>query len=99
MCITVRTIYRGRSYRGRFYLSGFDETVITDGLWGAGTISPIVGLFEDWLTAIGTHGFTYGVRSGTLDGVVRPSAIVTTATAWESRSPAPTSQRRRVHRG
>lgn len=96
--VTLTTQKRGRSYRGRVYLSGHTEDELENGAW----TSTLVTAAEDFIAAIEVAaenlGWTFGVRSGQLDGVLRPAAIITPVTGREVRSPLPGTQRRRNRR-
>lgn len=96
--VTLSTQRRGRSYRGRVYLSGHTEEELEHGSWS----SVLVTAAEDFIAAIEiaaeSLGWTFGVRSGQLDHVLRPAAIITPVTGREVRSPLPGTQRRRSRR-
>jgi hypothetical protein len=96
--VTLTTQRRGRSYRGRVYLGGHTEEELENGSWS----TTLVTAAEDFITAIEIAaenlGWTFGVRSGQLDGVLRPAAIITPVTGREVRSALPGTQRRRSRR-
>lgn len=98
MVITLRTDFRGRSFRGRIYQGGFVEGHIDEGGFNSTIISNIVAAYNDLRSDVSGIGWTWGVRSGWENGVLRPFAIITAITALEVRSPIPGSQRRRLRR-
>jgi len=98
MVFTLRTDQRGRAYRGRIYLSGFGESQMFDGEWSALPIQDAWQALSILRTDILATGWTWGIRSGVLNGVERPFAIVTAITSIESRSAIPGTQRRRNRR-
>lgn len=69
-CVTHRTNYRGRSYRGRTYLAGLTETAQgTGGVLSTTTRSTMEGVFSTMrtqLAAIATVGARQAVISRTL---------------------------------
>ena len=96
--VTLTTQKRGRAYRGRVYLSGLSEEELVHGSWS----SLMMTAAEDFIAAIEVAaeslGWTFGVRSGQLDGVLRPAAIITPITGRTVRSAVPGTQRRRSPR-
>lgn len=95
---TFNTQRRGRSYRGRNYWSGLPEEH-----WDGLQVSPVVvQACIDWLeglkAAAALDGWTLGVRSGQLNGVLRPTALIEPVTTITVRSSRPGSQRKRNQR-
>lgn len=96
--VTLRTALRGRSYRGRIYLAGFHE-----GAWDGTSFQVAVETaWDDWFTTMDAAargaGWTWGVRSGQLNGVKREQGIVTPVFKWVFRNRDSASQRRRNRR-
>lgn len=99
VCVTLRTARRGRAYRGRVYIAGFTENQIDDQTWTGAAVDQALDIVTAVQDACATTGWTFGVRSGQLNGVKRPQAIVTPVISVLSRSSLVTSQRRRNRRG
>jgi hypothetical protein len=96
--LTLRTNKRGRAHRGRLYIAGFTEAEMADNAFSE-SIRTAMNNFGDALTGVvGPIGWTWGVRSGTLDGVKREEAIITPISSYEMRNLQPGSQRRRTGR-
>lgn len=95
---THYTANRGRAYRGRSYLGGFVEGDLINGVWQVSLANGITGMFGAIKTNAAAIGWTFGVRSGTLDGVQRAVAVVTPITTTLVRSTIPGSQRTRYGR-
>lgn len=95
---TLRTALRGRSYRGRVYVSGLAEGNLENGVWSASSLAEV----DEWLTLIGNNaaseGFDWGVLSRVHNGVERASGLITTITSVEMRSAIPGTQNRRLQR-
>lgn len=98
LVLTLRTDNRGRAYRGRVYVSGFTESQMVEAGWGGTLPQDVAAAFLQMRDDVALLGWTWGVRSGVLNGVERPFAIVTAITTVESRSPIPGFQRRRTPR-
>ena len=98
VCVTHRTSNRGRAYRGRTYVSGFCENEMTEGVWTSLVATNCATTINNIRTEALVAGWTFGVRSGQLDGVPRNPAIITPVSYSENRSDIPTSQRRRTRR-
>jgi len=96
--VTHYTAKRGRAHRGRTYLTGFTESVLFDGAWDAAFLLACTGLFGAMATDAAAIGWTFGVRSGQLDGVPRATAVVTPITSSVVRSAIPGNQRKRADR-
>lgn len=98
LCVTLRTNDRGRSARGRMYLSGLSKINTYNGAFLASVISAA----EDYVTAIRTNaaaaGWTLVIASFQEDGVLLEIANTRAVTSHLVRSGEATSQRRRVDR-
>lgn len=98
LVVTLRTGLRGRSYRGRVYIPGMPESLMTNGAYAASVSTEVL----EWLQLIknnaATEGWTWGVCSRYHDGVERAAGIVTPITSHEVRSTYPGTQRRRFKR-
>lgn len=96
--VTLRTANRGRSARGRVYLTGFGETAITDGLWGQ-TNADFCKTYVDNIAAAATgQGWTMVIRSTQENGAVQNPAVTRAVTTTVVRSLVPGTQRRRLDR-
>lgn len=98
LVVTLRTDLRGRAYRGRTYLSGYVEAQMTNGVWNTpeaiAAVDALTAMKDDTLAL----GWVWGVRSGILNGVERPFAIVTEITSLAVRDQKPGTQRSRTQR-
>lgn len=99
LVVTLRTLRRGRAYRGRLYMAGYTEASMDTGVWIQDTITKTLSYIEQLEIAAEALGWTFGVRSGQLDGVPRAAGIITPIVAREVRSPQVGHQRSRVKRG
>lgn len=96
--VTTRTAARGRSGRGRQYLSGFAEGSIEDGIWSAAAVGGAGTYIAARKAVIENAGFTWVVRSTQQDGTLLTTAVTRAITSYEVRSNAPGTQRRRIDR-
>jgi len=63
-CVTLRTALSGRSFRGRVYISGWDEVQNTaSAVMATATSTAIVGFLNDVSTALSASALTLGVLS------------------------------------
>lgn len=99
VCVTLRTQRRGRAYRGRVYIAGFVENQLDNQVWSGEAVNQALDIVTAIQDACSTTGWTFGVRSGQLDGTPRQEAIITPVISVLSRSSLVTSQRRRNRRG
>lgn len=99
LVLTLRTAMRGRAYRGRIYVGGLAETLVANGMVDEIPANAAVSFFQDIRNNALAAGWLMGVRSGYLNGVKRPSAVVTPVIAIQFRNRIVGSQRRRVRRG
>jgi len=64
MCVSLRTQKRGRSYRGRVYVSGIVQANMNDAvLWGSGAVTAFPAAFATLQTSLDTAGFDVVVAS------------------------------------
>lgn len=96
--MTLRTAKRGRSHRGRMYLSGWCENLMNEDGWASGPIDAAIAFGEALIAEMGAIGWTWGVHSGMLNGVARDPQIITPITSVEVRSIKPGIQRLRIER-
>jgi hypothetical protein len=77
-CISLRTNFTGRSFRGRFYLGGLCDVGMADAQnWSTTQSSSVAGFFADFIAALGTINQTLVVVSNFAAGVVRVVALAT----------------------
>ena len=78
MCISLRTNFTGRSFRGRFYLGGIDATnqLSAQNFTTAGAAA-FAGVMEDFIDALAAINQTLVVVSNYALGVVRVVALAT----------------------
>jgi len=78
LCISLRTNFTGRSFRGRMYIGGLPTLVFADAQnVDTTTAATFAGWFEDFITALGTINKTLVVVSNYAAGVVRVVALAT----------------------
>jgi len=97
--LTLRTIKRGRSYRGRVYLAGFCEVSMDNGRWGSSLRGAVANLGSDLMWRPLESDWVFCVRSGWHNHIKRESAVLEEIISTEVRSEEPGFQRRRVPRG
>lgn len=92
---TYRTGFTGRSFRGRTYFAGIDETLIVNNTPAGGVITNILSSIDDMVTAANADGFNFVVASYRTGGAPRVAALGTfiTDVTMDTRSD---SQRRRL---
>jgi len=95
---TLRTLGRGRSFRGRKYMAGFTEDDLTDGIWSAALISEIEDQLDAWKVLASQFGWTLCIASEQINKVPKSPAVLTPVTTISVRNSLPGSQRRRVGR-
>lgn len=98
VCVTLRTAERGRSARGRKYITGFGEGNNANGEWSASAVTnanEYVGAIRE---AIESAGFTPVIRSIQQDGQPINPAATRAITGSLVRNTKVATQRRRVDR-
>lgn len=81
LCVSFRTAFRGRSRRGRNYISGFVETQVSANGISSGVVNAIVAGYQE-LLSIGTYpSIQWVVVSRYQNKVQRTNALVTPVTA------------------
>lgn len=98
LIMTLRTAKRGRSYRGRTYVTLFREADIDSGVFGSGAVALAGTYIGAVKTAIEGEGWTMVIRSIQHNNVTTNPAVLTPVTSYESRSGVPGTQRRRLDR-
>lgn len=95
VCSTYRTERIGRSYRGRTYWAGLDETLIVNNTPNSSIVTNILTALADMIIAADVMGFTFVVASYRHNNAPRVTGVATpiTALTMDTRSD---SQRRRL---
>jgi len=96
--LTLRTLYRGRSARGRLYLTGFGKDQVNNNAYASGLIDDLLALFEGLIDDVAAIGWTWVVASKQEDGVPRSAMIGRQIVDVDVRTGRPGSQRRRTGR-
>lgn len=96
--LTLRTDKRGRSYRGRVFISGLAEADCLDSKVSPAAIADIEAWGNALKAEVLTHGWEWCVASAQLDGVERPVGVLTPIESVEVRNDTFASQRRRDKR-
>jgi hypothetical protein len=95
LCITKRTLFRGRSYRGRIYHCGMSELQVTDNSVSALTASNLVDAYLPLLSLVGTvETYTLGVVSRYENGIARNPGIITPVISLDANTRVDTQRRR-----
>jgi hypothetical protein len=81
LCISFRTEGRGRSSRGRNYLFGLTEGVVTGNTVSDTYVNAALAFYEDWAAPLAVGGLTQVVISRIAGGDDRVTALVQPVTA------------------
>lgn len=93
-CISIKTGARGRSYRGRNYVAGIPETVLTGNTLSSIFVGDLVAGYNALLTSIGSS-FRWVVVSHYANGSPRAQGVTVPVTYAESINNTIEVQRRR----
>lgn len=96
--LTLRTLGRGRSYRGRVYAAGFAEDQMTNGVWLSLLTTEVYDQFLLFFESAQNIGWTQCIASCYINKVPRSEALMVPVTTMEVRSGIPGHQRRRDRR-
>jgi len=99
MVMTLRTLLRGRSYRGRVFITGFSEDTWGGSEFGAQLVVDTLAVYSGMVEDAQAAGWTPIVASYQHNGVARVTAVGTTVQYAQVRSRRPGTQRRRLDRG
>jgi hypothetical protein len=78
VCVSLRTNFTGRSFRGRFYVGGLPVAIFTDAQnISAGQAAVYAGWFMDFIDSLNTINKTLVVVSNYADKVLRAVALAT----------------------
>ena len=98
VCVTLRTADRGRSARGRKYITGFGEGNNNNGEWSSTAAANALAYVAAIIDAIESVGWTPVIRSIQQDGQTVNPAATRAIVSYSVRSTKVTTQRRRVDR-
>lgn len=100
LCVTKRTILRGRSYRGRIYHPGLGEPDVTANVVSAARVSTILAAYEA-IRSITANSITYFmcVVSKVGDGIERETAEITRVSSFTTDGLVDSQRRRLPGRG
>jgi hypothetical protein len=96
LCLSLRTSGRGRSSRGRQYISGLSEGSIEDNAWNSAKAAEVVSAFQAYQAAMNTAGYNLVVLSRIQNAVPRDLALAQTVTSILTTDLFIDSQRRRL---
>lgn len=94
--VTHRTASRGRSFRGRSYVSGIPADQIAASRVSSGFLSIAVSAFNNMRDEAEAAGFPFVIVSRFINGAPRVTGLATPVTACVSVDDAVDSQRRRL---
>lgn len=79
--VSLRTPFRGRSYRGRAYMGGLANTTLeTATTISSAFATQLLGYFDDLMTTIHAYGYDVAVASKQHNGAVTNPAVVNLVT-------------------
>lgn len=96
--VTLRTALRGRSFRGRVYVGGWQDSAPENGVYPTAFMTAALAYVEGVHGVLATGGWTNVIVSRFHDKVQRAVAVPTALTSSEVRSGVPGTQRRRQER-
>lgn len=96
MLLSVKTLKRGKSYRGRIYVPGLTEDQCAGSTWSGGAVTAFNTYFGSW-DFLENDGEPYGMQvvSRFHNGAPRAIGVHTDVTGWTAK-PTVASQRRRL---
>lgn len=98
ICVTLRTALRGRSYRGRVYLSGLNEQDMTNGAFTPAAYGNASLLITQLIANPAAIGWNMCIVSRSHNGIPLTVGVPTAVTTAEVRIAKPASQRSRLRR-
>ena len=99
MCLTARTLKRGRSFRGRVYIPCLSDDDVANNAIAAAVLTAGENAMNALSTQLNPLGWADVVLSRIEDGASRALGVATVITDWEARNNVVTTQRRRIRRG
>lgn len=96
--VTFRTSARGRFARGRNYVSGFPETIVSGRVITQATADALAAAYQLLASSAYTAGWDWVIRSTQEDGVTQDPAVTRSVTLAEVRTTILGNQRLRNQR-
>lgn len=96
MCVSFKTLSRGRSYRGRNFVSGFPETVVVGNTFDASAVTAIQSAYAAILSLPFTDPWEWVVVSRETAGAPRVTGVATPVVTAVVLDNLVDSQRRRL---
>jgi hypothetical protein len=96
LCLSLRTSGRGRSSRGRQYISGISEGSIIDNAWDATKAQSVVQAFAEYQAQMATKGYALVVLSRIQNAAPRDQGLAQPVTSILVTDLFIDSQRRRL---
>jgi hypothetical protein len=96
LCLSLRTSGRGRSSRGRQYISGLSEGSIIDNAWDSTKAAEVVTAFQAYQNSMNLAGYNLVVLSRISEGNPRDLALAQAVTGILTTDLFIDSQRRRL---
>jgi len=96
--VTLRTNARGRTGRGRVFVTGGSDDALTGNQWSVAYNTAVQGFITDLRTAAGANGWTHVIRSIQANGITLNPAVTRDVVSFDIRSNITGSQRRRIDR-
>lgn len=96
VCVSFRTAFRGRSFRGRNYLAGIPIGAVLHNTLTTGFVNAINDAYGDLQSIVNAVGVEWVVVSRYSGGVLRPTGIATPVQAAFLTDTTVDSQRRRL---
>lgn len=97
LCITHRTGFAGRSYRGRTYISGMTENQVSGNYFLSSWVADIVAAFNSFITTVEGGGeWEFVIASRYLNGTIRLEGVATPVAVSLARNNDVDSQRGRL---
>lgn len=98
LVVTLYTIHRGRSGRGRVYLAGFTESDLTGGVFNAGVITAANTMFTSMKASLSPYGWSWVIVQRWHDKVKLAEGQAHDVQTHTVRSGIPGNQQRRGRR-
>lgn len=98
-CVTFRSAGRGRSSRGRNYVCGLTENVVTGNQFEASLQTALLVAYQEINTAVSPHGWRHDVYSQFSNGQVRAVGLRQAVTAYTMDLNVDSMRRRLAGRG
>lgn len=96
LCLSFRTVNRGRSYRGRNYISGIPRDNVTSNDVSPGAVGGLLAAYNALFTLASSNGADWVVVSRYANKLPRVTGVATNITSVVVVDPTVDSQRRRL---